>query len=99
MNLQVVGCSHHNASIELRERLAFSERQTRDALTSLRERFPRSEGVLLSTCNRVELYTAAEAPGGCPTHHDLVDFLAGFHGLDAGDIFDQLFERSGEDAR
>ena len=98
MKLQVVGCSHHNASIETRERLAFSVAQTRDALHQLRSRFPRTEAVLLSTCNRVELYFAAEEADHFPTHHDVVEFIASFHGLDPLEVFDELFERTGEDA-
>lgn len=98
MKLQMVGCSHHNSSVQVRERLAFSPDQARSALASLRQRFPDSEVVLLSTCNRVELYTAAQLPDGCPSHHDVVSFLAEFHGLDAAEIFDDLFERTGEDA-
>jgi len=98
MKLQLVGCSHHNASLELRERLAFSRQQVSTALQQLRERFPQAEAVLLSTCNRVELYTAAEDPRSIPTHQDVVKFLADFHGLSAVEIFDDLFERTGEDA-
>jgi len=97
MKLQMIGCSHHNAPIELRERLAFSPEQLRIALLQLRQRFPDSESVLISTCNRVEVYTAAEDEATCPTHHQVVDFLAEFHGLRPDEIFDILFERSGED--
>ena len=98
MKLQMIGCSHHNSSVEVRERLAFTPEQARAALSRLRQRFPQSEAVLISTCNRVELYTAAEDPNGCPSHHDVVEFLADFHGISAVDIFDDLFERTGEDA-
>ncbi|MCO6453754.1 MAG: glutamyl-tRNA reductase [Pirellulaceae bacterium] len=98
MKLQMVGCSHHNSSVQIRERLAFSPDQARLALEKWRERFPQSEAVLLSTCNRVELYLAAESPACCPSHHDVVEFVASFHGLNAVDIFDDLFERTGEDA-
>ena len=99
MNLQVVGCSHHNSSVELRERLAFRSQQiplvagATDATD-----FPRSEVVLLSTCNRTELYTAGQKPDESPSHQQVVTFLADFHGLDAADIFDDLIERKGEDA-
>ena len=98
MKFQLVGCSHHTASVEVRERLAFSGDQTQIALANLRQRFPAAESVLVSTCNRVEVYTAAEDPALCPTHHQLVEFLASFHHLDALEIFDVLFERTGEDA-
>lgn len=98
MKLQVVGCSHHHSRVQVRERIAFTLEQARDALSLFRRRFPESEAVLLSTCNRVELYTASEAAGRCPTHHEVIDFLAEFHGVEPADIFDDLFERTNEDA-
>ena len=98
MKLQIVGCSHHTAPIDVRERLAFSPEQTRDALARLRQRFPGAESVLVSTCNRVEVFTAAEEPAVCPTHHEIADFLAEFHGLDGMEIFNVLLEHTGEDA-
>ena len=98
MKLQIVGCSHHTAPLEIRERLAFGPSQVPLALTRWRDRFPDAEAVLLATCNRVELFVANENLDGGPTHHEVVDFLADFHGLNAVEIFDWLFERSGEDA-
>ena len=98
MTIQMVGCSHHNSTVQVRERLAFTPEQTRHALEQCRQRFPDSEAVLLSTCNRVELYLATETPRHPPSHHDVVEFVADFHGLKAADIFDDLFERTGEDA-
>lgn len=98
MKLQVVGCSHHNASVEMRERLAFSPEQAHDALSRLRLLYPGTETVVLSTCNRVELYFAAESAERFPSHHDVVEFLAEFHGLDPIIVFNELFERTGEDA-
>ncbi len=98
MKLQMVGCSHHSSSVEVRERLAFSPDQTREALEKLILRFPETEAVLLSTCNRTELYVASGNAQRCPSHEDVVDFLATFHGLQPMDIFDELLERTGEDA-
>jgi glutamyl-tRNA reductase len=98
MKLQLVGCSHHQASVAVRERLAFTTAQAESALDALRQRYPQTEAVLLSTCNRVELYTAAEDAQNAPSHHDLVEFLATFHGLDFHEVFDDLFDRTGEDA-
>ncbi|MEX2559641.1 MAG: glutamyl-tRNA reductase, partial [Pirellulales bacterium] len=98
MRLQLVGCSHRHAPVAARERLAFDAAQASAALDGLRARFPASEAVLLSTCNRVEVYTAAEQPDQGPTHAQVAEFLAGFHGLKLDEIFDNLFESSGEDA-
>ena len=97
MKLQVVGCSHHTSSVEVRERLAFSPEQARRALQRLRERFPETEAVLLSTCNRVELYVASEHVAACPSHLEVVSFLAEFHGLNSEEVFHELFEHTGED--
>ncbi|QDU25933.1 Glutamyl-tRNA reductase [Anatilimnocola aggregata] len=97
MKLQMIGCSHHTAPVEVRERLAFNKDQASLALQRLRQRYPTAEAVLLSTCNRVELYVASEQPSDCPSHHDMVSFLAEFHGLDPVEVFNDLFERTGED--
>jgi glutamyl-tRNA reductase len=98
MKLQMVGCSHHNSSLALRERLAFSPIQAGEALDRWRLRYPAAEAVLLSTCNRVEIYTAWDAGTGGPDHQQVAQFLAEFHGIDLGAIFDDLFQQSGEAA-
>ncbi len=98
MKLQMVGCSHHNASVAIRERLAFNPAQIGEALGKLRARFPGVEAVVVSTCNRVEVYTATEDVEQGPSHQDVVEFLAGFHGVEPYAVFDELFERTGEDA-
>ena len=98
MKLLMVGCSHHRSGIDVRERLAFDTAQAGQALDHLRQRYPQVEAVLLSTCNRVELYAAAEDPLGIPSHQDVAEFMAEFHGLPIYEIFDDLFERTGEDA-
>ena len=58
MNVVVLGLSHHSSPVELRERFAFAEAKIPDALKSLRESGIISEAVILSTCNRVEIYAA-----------------------------------------
>ena len=97
MKLQMVGCSHHNASVEVRERLAFSADQTAAALGLWRSRFPQTEAVLLSTCNRVEVYAAASDDIAL-SDQQVKQFLADFHGLELHQVFDDLFEQSGEGA-
>ena len=58
MNVIVIGLSHHSSPVELRERFAFAESKIPDALKSLRESGIADEAVILSTCNRVEIYAA-----------------------------------------
>jgi glutamyl-tRNA reductase len=98
MNFQLVGCSHQNASIELRERLAFNPTQAARALDLWRERFPAAEAVLLSTCNRVEVYSASEAEATGPNHEQVAKFLSEFHGLEPGAVGNEFFQQSGEAA-
>jgi len=98
MKVQMIGCSHHHSPVAVRERLAFGPAQVVEALDALRRKFPAAEAVLLSTCNRVEIYTAAEDPAASPTHEQVAQFMADFHGLPIYEIFDDLFERTGEDA-
>lgn len=98
MNLQVVYCNHHTADLAVRSRLAFAPQDLSRAYDQLRSHFPGSELVVLSTCNRVEVYTAHEQPDRGPTHRDLADFLAKFHNVPMQEFFDELFERTGPDA-
>jgi len=61
--LLLLGLNHTTAPLEVRERLAFNADQRRAAVVGFRARFPGSEAVLLSTCNRVELYVARGGEG------------------------------------
>lgn len=56
MSLVVIGVSHHTAPVEVRERFAFGPRDIVPALREIRERTGVDEAVLVSTCNRTELY-------------------------------------------
>ncbi|MCA9031415.1 MAG: glutamyl-tRNA reductase, partial [Planctomycetaceae bacterium] len=79
MNLQVVYCNHQTADLSIRERLAFSsEEELARAYDELRDRFPNSEHVVISTCNRVELYSAQEDPEDAPSHQQLAQFFSEF---------------------
>ncbi len=98
MKFQLVGCSHHHTPVEIREKLAFSNEQIRSTLRDFRDAFPKSEAVLLSTCNRTEFYAAAEASVIIPTHQEMIEFLAFSRGLRADEIRDELFIESNESA-
>ncbi len=63
MPIVVIGLSHHTSPVEMRECFAFAESAIPDALRKLRESGLAEEAVILSTCNRVELYLAAPAAG------------------------------------
>ena len=60
MNLLVVGCSHRTAPVAVRERLTVPEPRIAAILADLLTRFG-GEALVLSTCNRVEVYVSPEA--------------------------------------
>lgn len=60
MPLVVIGLSHHSAPVTVRERFAFAEARIPATLQLLRDSGIASEAVILSTCNRVELYAVTE---------------------------------------
>lgn len=61
MNLFSIGISHHTASVDVRERMWLTVEETKEALARLRERYF-DECVLVSTCNRTELYGVTPVP-------------------------------------
>jgi glutamyl-tRNA reductase len=97
MNVQVVGCSHHSTPVAIRERLAFGPGQTGEALDHWRRVFKGVEGVLLSTCNRVEFYAATES-AAMPTPEQVTGFLARFHKVDHSEVAPHLYAHLGADA-
>ena len=75
MNVLVVSCNHHKAGVKLRERLAFSSaEQLTSAYAQWRLRHPESEIVVLSTCNRVEIYAADERDNDGVSFDDITRF-------------------------
>ncbi|MDP7274228.1 MAG: glutamyl-tRNA reductase [Planctomycetaceae bacterium] len=99
MKLQVIYCNHQTARLDVRERLAFtSDDQLAEAYTQFRGSFPGSEAVVLSTCNRVELYTAQDDEGGAPGHVELAEFFSRFHGIPIEEFFGDLLTHNGPDA-
>lgn len=79
MKLRMIGCSHHDTPLEIREQVAFSSEQITQALWSLKEQFPDTEAVLLNTCNRVELYWGASHEDKIATQEAIERFLSEFH--------------------
>ncbi|MDI6857255.1 MAG: glutamyl-tRNA reductase [Dehalococcoidia bacterium] len=75
--LFLAGISHKTAPVGARERLAFSGDELPEALSRLHCEL--GKGVILSTCNRTELYL--DAPGGCDMRTEALAFLARAKGL------------------
>ena len=90
----LTGLNHKTAPLEIRESVSFSKEQLPDALPALAEQV--GEGVILSTCNRTEVYTIgdepAEAAGG------IRRFVADYHGLSPHVVDAHLYDRTDVDA-
>jgi glutamyl-tRNA reductase len=78
MNVVVIGLSHHSSPVELRERFAFAETKIPGALKSLRDSGIAGEAVILSTCNRVEIYAATPVEPA-RAFAELKEFLVSHH--------------------
>ena len=74
MSIVVVGISHHSSSVAFRERFSFAESEIDEALRQLTDSGLAQESVLLSTCNRVELYVSTGLPA-TEALHSLKQFL------------------------
>jgi glutamyl-tRNA reductase len=88
--------SHRTAPVELRERLDFASGDVGAAVQELAARPSVSECVLLSTCNRSEVYVASSEP--LRTREDVITFLSDFHRLAADLFLPHLFMRQDREA-
>lgn len=91
-----LGVNHHNAPVEIREQLAISDAALEASLRELVALPHIDEGVIVSTCNRVEV-TAATHDGEAALH-DLVSFLAHAENVDREQIRRHLTVFRGADA-
>lgn len=82
-----IGTSHHVAPVEFREKLAFSNEQLIECVHHLRDSYKLQEAVILSTCNRVEVYAVANTQQATESPvKSLLDFLAHYHRIGSDSI-------------
>lgn len=87
MALLTLGINHQTAPVEIRERLTFAPGRTPEALRALTRLPGVTEGVIVSTCNRTELYCTVE------DGHDagIVEWLLTYHAADDPDLRSRLY--------
>jgi glutamyl-tRNA reductase len=90
VRLLALGVDHRTAPTAVREALAFEGARLDEGLDALRTAVPGVEAVILSTCNRVELYVATGDDDARPEVEDLAAWLAGFHGVPAATLAGHL---------
>ena len=87
-----VGWNHQGADLDLRARLAFTPEKAREALEGLfRERIL-TEGAVVSTCNRAEIYGVSEVPD---SFEALAGFFSRFHSVDASILREKALSGQG----
>jgi glutamyl-tRNA reductase len=97
MHIVVVGLSHKTAPVEIREKLAIPESRLGEALTRLCSYPGVREGMLLSTCNRVEVYAVVEDLE--PGYSRIQEFLADAHmSLSSEQLTPHLYWQTGDRA-
>src|SRR3984885_6201859 len=97
IDVALIGCSHHTAPVEIRERVTFSPEQAIAAAEELRKRGILDEAVVLSTCNRSELY-GVPTERGTSIAEAMEIFLTSFHGVPRADLNGRLYRWNGPDA-
>jgi glutamyl-tRNA reductase len=96
MKFSITGLNHRSAPVEVRERLAFDERSLGEALIDLKGRPGFCEGMILSTCNRVEVALGWEDNSGSTVAVD--EFLADTRKLERDFVTPHLYHFEGGDA-
>ncbi|MBK7136078.1 MAG: glutamyl-tRNA reductase [Rhodocyclales bacterium] len=92
MQLYALGLNHHTAPLAVREQVAFDPMRLPQALVELTHGHEVREAAILSTCNRTELYCAAEAPEAA------AQWLAEYHRLQPQKISPYLYTLPSRDA-
>lgn len=94
MHLVLVGLSHHQAPIEVRERISCAEHRLPDALAAFAASPGVHEALILSTCNRMELYALVEGPDLAFAYGVLCRHLSAFHNVPEAQFDAYLFRRA-----
>lgn len=101
IKLIALGINHNSAAVEVRERVAFAPEQVSEALIDAKHAAALEEVVILSTCNRTELY-AIVSDGNAVTLADrarhVIDWMANYHHLSAPELRESAYHFEGEKA-
>jgi glutamyl-tRNA reductase len=97
MRILCIGLNHKTAGVALRERLSFDPHACSPALANLRDQWPSAEFLLLSTCNRTEIYLARPVHGH-PREEELHLWLARWQGVSLDQFVGSLYNLADADA-
>jgi glutamyl-tRNA reductase len=86
-NLVVIGVNHDSASVAVRERVSFAPECVPEAISELMAETRLSEGVILSTCNRTEIYGWFGTDGEAALAGDeVITWLSKYHAIASDDL-------------
>jgi len=95
--IALIGCNHRTAPVELRERVAFTPEQAVRAANDLCRMGVIEEAVVVSTCNRSELYGVTSEEGeSAPSA--MVSYFTDFHKLSPAELNGRLYRHAGPEA-
>ena len=94
MQLLLVGINHNTASVDIREKIAFSEKELIPALRSLKESLALEEIAILSTCNRTEIYAMSKTLDSEGIKLQLVKLKK----IDYGEVNESFYIKSSKEA-
>lgn len=99
MSIVLVGLSYKTAPVEIRERLAFNPDHIHEALRILVDHKLISEGIIISTCNRVEVVAAtSNEDDSREAISHVYDFIHNYHSCDSSITKDHLYHHTDNDA-
>ncbi|MBU1086418.1 MAG: glutamyl-tRNA reductase [Candidatus Omnitrophica bacterium] len=96
MNIKIIGFNHKTAPIGIREKLSFPKVCLTEALSLLKKNSDIQEGVILSTCNRIEIYALARDDK--KINGAISGFLENFHNINIRDFKNHSYEFEDMDA-
>jgi len=94
MSLLSLGINHQTAPVDVREKVAFSTDQVDAALRELKDLPAVNESVIVSTCNRTEIYCDLEVNSA----HSLAHWLSKYHGMSEDSLLPYIYQHTDQEA-
>jgi glutamyl-tRNA reductase len=98
MDILIVGLSHKTAPVDIREKISFDGEVLNEGIKAVTGYPNISEALIVSTCNRVEVYTAAPRRNLDEAREDVASFISDFHKVPRDKLDPHLYTLEGEEA-
>lgn len=98
MSIVLVGLNHRTAPVSVRERIAFADSACAESLRALVDGDTVREGLIVSTCNRVEVLATISEPNSVDAASHITDFLSSSRSIPSADFSKHLYSHSDDNA-